>query len=95
MATNTRLLVPTLPPPNEHKPNLLVMPTAVAEMVVKSKEMSAGPKFLKKVKGLPSLNVELSWVFVPFRLLGTYLLIEASDHSKSKKHFLQMLTSYK
>jgi hypothetical protein len=96
MATDVRPIVPTLPPPNEHKPNSLVMPTVVAGMVTKSKEIPAGPKFLRKVKGLPSLNVELSWVFVPFHLPETYLLlIEATDHSKSKKHSLQMLNSYK
>ncbi|KAJ6606440.1 hypothetical protein DFH09DRAFT_1120226 [Mycena vulgaris] len=60
--------VPILPPPNEHPPNALFLPSYPREFVaplrVKGQANTNLPthKFLKKAKGIPSLNVELSWV---------------------------------
>lgn len=63
-------LVPVLPPPNEHPPNVLFLPSCLGELVapLKAKGQTKGKnpthQFLKKAKGIPSLNVELSWVYV-------------------------------
>ncbi|KAJ7702249.1 hypothetical protein B0H17DRAFT_1043394 [Mycena rosella] len=63
--------VPVLPPPNEHPPNALFLPSSLKDFVVplKAKGQANGKipthKFLKKAKGIPSLNVELSWVPIP------------------------------
>ncbi|KAK7035745.1 hypothetical protein R3P38DRAFT_3311737 [Favolaschia claudopus] len=60
--------VPLLRPPNEHPPNALFLPSSLADLVaplkVKGQANVEPPphKFLKKAKGIPSLNVELSWV---------------------------------
>ncbi|KAJ7184316.1 hypothetical protein C8R46DRAFT_1063686 [Mycena filopes] len=61
--------VPTLPPPNEHPPNALFLPLFLGDLVAPLKTKGqidpqnlAHYKFLKKAKGIPSLNVELSWV---------------------------------
>ncbi|KAJ6547006.1 hypothetical protein B0H19DRAFT_1265970 [Mycena capillaripes] len=59
--------VPVLPPPNKHPPNALFLPSSLEEFVapLKAKGQTISQpahKFLKKAKGIPSLNVELSWV---------------------------------
>ncbi|KAF7359276.1 hypothetical protein MSAN_01270000 [Mycena sanguinolenta] len=60
--------VPVLPPPNEHPPNALFLPSSLADFVVPVKDKGQtnvkhpAHMFLKKAKGIPSLNVELSWV---------------------------------
>ncbi|KAJ7837063.1 hypothetical protein B0H14DRAFT_3704351, partial [Mycena olivaceomarginata] len=60
--------VPVLPPPNEHPPNALFLPSSLGEFVAPLKAKGQTHvehpmhKFLKKAKGIPSLNVELSWV---------------------------------
>ncbi|KAJ7118748.1 hypothetical protein C8R44DRAFT_789150 [Mycena epipterygia] len=60
--------VPVLPPPNEHPPNALFLPSCLGDLVaplkVKGQTNGKTPthQFLKKAKGIPSLNVELSWV---------------------------------
>ncbi|KAJ7460988.1 hypothetical protein B0H11DRAFT_160147 [Mycena galericulata] len=60
--------VPALPPPNEHPPNALFLPSYLGELIVPLKDKGQASvnnpthKFLKKAKGIPSLNVELSWV---------------------------------
>ncbi|KAJ7611582.1 hypothetical protein FB45DRAFT_940310 [Roridomyces roridus] len=66
--TNEQLLfdIPALPPPNEHAPNALFLPLNLANFVqplkAKGQAAHATHQFLKKAKGIPSLNVELSWV---------------------------------
>ncbi|KAJ7243403.1 hypothetical protein B0H12DRAFT_1130976 [Mycena haematopus] len=60
--------VPVLPPPNEHPPNALFLPSSLRDFVTPSKAKDQTNVkhpthlFLKKAKGIPSLNVELSWV---------------------------------
>ncbi|KAJ6582851.1 hypothetical protein B0H10DRAFT_2098031 [Mycena sp. CBHHK59/15] len=59
--------VPVLPPPNQHPPSALFLPSNLGELVAPLKakvQVNKNPthKFLKKAKGIPSLNVELSWV---------------------------------
>ncbi|KAJ6500557.1 hypothetical protein C8R45DRAFT_863187 [Mycena sanguinolenta] len=62
--------VPVLPPPNEHPPNALFLPSSLSDFVVPVKvkgqtnvrHPTHWHMFLKKAKGIPSLNVELSWV---------------------------------
>ncbi|KAJ7221764.1 hypothetical protein GGX14DRAFT_388883 [Mycena pura] len=61
-------LVPVLPPPNQHPPNALFLPSKLKELVAPAKGKGQADvkipvyAFLKKAKGIPSLNVELSWV---------------------------------
>jgi hypothetical protein len=61
-------IVPVLPQPNEHPPNALFLPLSLGELVAPLKAKGQPNvkhpthKFLKKAKGIPSLNVELSWV---------------------------------
>ncbi|KAJ7771638.1 hypothetical protein B0H16DRAFT_1514188 [Mycena metata] len=60
--------VPVLPPPNEHPPNALFLPSFLGDFVAPLKAKgqiitkNLAHQFLKKAKGIPSLNVELSWV---------------------------------
>ncbi|KAF7353656.1 hypothetical protein MVEN_01050400 [Mycena venus] len=60
--------VPVLSPPNEHAPNAMFLPASLGDLVaplrIKGQPNVSHPthKFLKKAKGIPSLNVELSWV---------------------------------
>ncbi|KAJ7491272.1 hypothetical protein FB451DRAFT_1222613 [Mycena latifolia] len=60
--------VPALPPPTEHPPNALFLPSYLKDFVAPLKTKGQANikipthKFLKKAKGIPSLNVELSWV---------------------------------
>ncbi|KAJ6488524.1 hypothetical protein C8R47DRAFT_1125852 [Mycena vitilis] len=60
--------LPDLPPPNQHPPNALFLPSSLGEFVMPLKAKGQGNvrhpghQFLKKAKGIPSLNVELSWV---------------------------------
>ncbi|PIL31443.1 hypothetical protein GSI_06144 [Ganoderma sinense ZZ0214-1] len=67
--------VPTLPPPNEHESSTC-LPTRLADLVVPAVPTAApegGPSahcasytgFLKRAKGLQSLQLELSWI--PFK----------------------------
>jgi hypothetical protein len=64
------VVVPVLPPPNEHPLNSVFLPLClldfVAPLKVKGQGNAKNPlhKFLKKAKGIPSLNLELSWVYV-------------------------------
>ncbi|KAJ7078116.1 hypothetical protein C8R43DRAFT_1053443 [Mycena crocata] len=65
--------VDVLPPPNEHRPNALFLPSHLEELVAPLKakgqanDKNSLHKFLKKAKGIPSLNVELSWVPIAAR----------------------------
>lgn len=65
--------VPRLPEPHDHPPNDTYLPSTLTSMVqaIKAKgDDDSGPvssdakpgPFLKKVKGLQPLNIELSWV---------------------------------
>ncbi|KAJ7739636.1 hypothetical protein DFH07DRAFT_839946 [Mycena maculata] len=60
--------VPVLPPPNDHPLNGSILPSHLRELVVPLKDKGQANvknpthRFLKKAKGIPSLNVELSWV---------------------------------
>ena len=67
------LLVPVLPPPNEHPPNATFLPCAPIDLLAPAKpkpcraELPAvaplsQPGHLKKAKGMPALTIELSWM---------------------------------
>ncbi|KAK0499752.1 hypothetical protein EDD18DRAFT_1349950 [Armillaria luteobubalina] len=67
--------VPVLPPPNEHLPGALFLPTKLLEYVCPPKSAiayndQAMPtyKFLRKAKGIQSLSLALSWT--PFTIKG-------------------------
>lgn len=67
------ITVPRLPEPNDHPPNDMYLPSTLAGLVrptkIKDEDHSESTTsntkpspFLNKVKGLQSLNIELSWV---------------------------------
>ncbi|KAK0491325.1 hypothetical protein IW261DRAFT_1354821 [Armillaria novae-zelandiae] len=67
--------VPVLPPPNEHIPGALFLPTKLIEYVCPPKSAKAHNdqamptyKFLRKAKGIQSLSLALSWT--PFTIKG-------------------------
>ncbi|KAK0230465.1 hypothetical protein IW262DRAFT_1291584 [Armillaria fumosa] len=69
--------VPVLPPPNEHLPGALFLPTKLLEYVCPPKSTKAHndqamptDKFLRKAKGIQSLSLALSWTQVPFTVKG-------------------------
>lgn len=67
---NRQLLmeVPVLPPPTQHLLNALFLPSDLKDFVAPLRAKGEvnmkipASKFLRKAKGIPSLNVELSWV---------------------------------
>ncbi|CAA7265011.1 unnamed protein product [Cyclocybe aegerita] len=78
--------VPDLPPPNVHPPNAMHVPRAFTDFLIPpvcKKDKKAQPQvdlpphqFLKKVKGLQSLGLSLSWVaFTVDKKLPTVLEI--------------------
>lgn len=56
--------VPTLPPPNNHAPGSLFLPSSFSDFAPAPGEQGAVHQFLRKVKGLQPLRVALSWMSV-------------------------------
>ena len=65
--------VPVMPPPNEHAPTAMFLPCQAAELLAPPKVTpgqsdnrvaitTACPGYLKKVKGMQALTIELSWM---------------------------------
>ncbi|KAJ7221744.1 hypothetical protein GGX14DRAFT_671147 [Mycena pura] len=87
--------VPVLPPPNQHPPNALFLPSKLKELVAPAKAKGQAVvkipvyAFLKKAKGIPSLNVELSWIPIAaktripthFEVLNVADLLEGSTQA--------------
>ncbi|SJL02316.1 uncharacterized protein ARMOST_05642 [Armillaria ostoyae] len=76
-AVSLLMKVPDLPPPNEHLPSALFLPTKLLEYVCPPKSAKAHNdqamptyKFLRKAKGIQSLSLALSWTQVPFTIKG-------------------------
>ncbi|KAK0453955.1 hypothetical protein EV421DRAFT_1767502 [Armillaria borealis] len=74
-AVSLLMKVPDLPPPNEHLPSALFLPTKLLEYVCPPKSAKAHNdqamptyKFLRKAKGIQSLSLALSWT--PFTIKG-------------------------
>ncbi|KAF5372952.1 hypothetical protein D9758_001575 [Tetrapyrgos nigripes] len=73
--------VPNLPPPTEHPPNALFLPKGLEDFILppasKSKtpmaaaEPTGSHQYLKKVKGIRPLSLQLSWI--PFTVQGGQL----------------------
>ena len=64
-------VVPTVEPPNIHPPNDMRIPTALLDLIMDTGEHEIQDKmtqpvhrFLKKVKGMKSLSLSLSWMLV-------------------------------
>ncbi|KZT72907.1 hypothetical protein DAEQUDRAFT_552793 [Daedalea quercina L-15889] len=68
--------VPVMPPPNEHAPGAMFLPSQTAELLAPSKNkpdqadnrtvsLPTRSGYLKKVKGMQALTIELSWI--PFK----------------------------
>jgi hypothetical protein len=75
--------VPSLPPPNEHAPSVLFRLNSLRELVAPlnpnkdhgnkdSDRARVAHRFLKKVKGIQSLGLQLSWVFVVLSFLSPF-----------------------
>lgn len=58
--------VPELPPPNVHPPSKVILPTEMSDFLIPVTNLKnvtvLSHQYLKKLKGLQSLRVELSWV---------------------------------
>ncbi len=67
----TIYVVPNLEPPNTHPPNDMRIPAALLDLImdngeheIQDKMTQPAHRFLKKVKGMKSLSLTLSWMLV-------------------------------
>nr|GAT60059.1 predicted protein [Mycena chlorophos] len=77
--------VPNLPPPTQHGPNGLFLPTELRDLLASREQTAAPPKrfcqVLKKAKGTTAVNVELRWHPIPPQTrIPTHTQVLRVDH---------------